>query len=88
MAQVLDATGLWCPEPVLRAHTAMRDIPPGDTLTVLATDPAAVLDFPYYCHRNGLELVSTTEAPGLLTFEIRKPRGDRRTEASDDPYVP
>lgn len=50
----------------------MRDVPVGETLTVLATDPAAVIDFTYYCHCAGLELVSVTKQPGLLTFEIRK----------------
>jgi TusA-related sulfurtransferase len=53
----------------------MRHVPAGETLTVLATDPAAVIDFTYYCHRAGLDLVSVTKAPGLFTFEIRKPVG-------------
>jgi tRNA 2-thiouridine synthesizing protein A len=51
----------------------MRDLPAGETLTVFSTDPAAVIDFPYYCHRAGLELLSVTKEPGLFTFEIRKP---------------
>ena len=51
----------------------MRDLPAGEILTVLATDPAAAMDFPYFCHQAGLDLLSVTKAPGLLTFEIRKP---------------
>lgn len=51
----------------------MRDVPAGETLTVLSTDPAAVMDFPYYCHCAGLELLSVIKEPGLFTFEIRKP---------------
>jgi len=51
----------------------MREVSAGETLTVLATDPAAVIDFPYYCHCAGLELLSVTREPGLFTFEIRKP---------------
>ncbi len=85
----MDAKGLLCPEPVLRAHVAMRDVPPGEILTVFATDPAAVLDFPYYCHKAGLELLSTTKQPGFLVFEILKPQGYRRKadrDAPDDPY--
>jgi tRNA 2-thiouridine synthesizing protein A len=73
MPRILDVKGLYCPEPVLRTKRAMRDLPAGETLTVLATDPAAVMDFPYFCHQAGLELLSVTKAPGLLTFEIRKP---------------
>jgi tRNA 2-thiouridine synthesizing protein A len=73
MARILDVKGLYCPEPVLRTQRVMRDLPAGETLTVLATDSAAVMDFPYYCHQAGLELVSVTKEPGLLIFEIRKP---------------
>jgi len=51
----------------------MRDLPAGEILTVLSTDPAAVIDFSYYCHQAGLELLSVAKEPGLLTFEIRKP---------------
>lgn len=73
MARTLDVKGLLCPEPVLRTRVAMRRVPPGETLIVIATDPASVMDFPYYCHQTGLELVSVKKEPGLLTFEIRKP---------------
>jgi tRNA 2-thiouridine synthesizing protein A len=73
VARVLDVKGLFCPEPVLRTERMMHDLPAGETLTVVATDPAAVMDFDYYCHRAGLELVSITREPGLFTFEIRKP---------------
>jgi tRNA 2-thiouridine synthesizing protein A len=70
---LLDVKGLWCPEPVLRTRQALIDVPPGGVLTVLATDPAAVIDFTVYCDRAGLELLSVRKEPGLLTFEIRKP---------------
>ena len=71
---ILDARGLVCPEPVLRTAKAMRSVDPGETLTVLATDPVASIDFPYHCHHAGLELVSTTSAAEVLIFKIRKPR--------------
>jgi tRNA 2-thiouridine synthesizing protein A len=73
MTASLDATGVHCPEPVLRTAKAMRNVRPGETLTVLATDPVATIDFPYYCHHAGLELVSTTRRLDVLVFEIRKP---------------
>jgi tRNA 2-thiouridine synthesizing protein A len=73
MARILDAKGLFCPEPVLQAERAMREVAPGETLIVLATDPAAVMDFPYFCHCAGLDLLSVTRESDLLTFEIRKP---------------
>jgi tRNA 2-thiouridine synthesizing protein A len=73
-ANVLDVRGLVCPQPVLRTAKAMRRVEPGGTLTVLATDPVARIDFPYYCHHAGLELVSTTSQAEVLIFEIRKPK--------------
>jgi tRNA 2-thiouridine synthesizing protein A len=73
MDHVLDARGLSCPEPVLRTAKAMRRMSPGETLTVLATDPVATIDFPYYCHHAGLELVSTSRQAQVLRFAIRKP---------------
>ena len=69
---VLDARGLVCPEPVLRTAKAMRSVDPGGTLTVLATDPVASIDFPYYCHHAGLEFVSTSSIAEVLIFKIRK----------------
>ena len=73
MARILDVKGLYCPEPVLRTERVMRELPAGETLTVLSTDPAAVIDFTYYCHCARLELVSITKEPGLITCRIRKP---------------
>lgn len=49
----LDATGLKCPMPVLRANRAMRGVPAGGLLRVRATDPAARQDFPAYCQTTG-----------------------------------
>lgn len=73
MPRLLDARGLICPEPVLRTSKVIREVPPGETLTVLATDPAATIDFRYYCHHAGLELLSVKKEMDVLTFEIRKP---------------
>ena len=73
MTATLDATGLYCPEPVLRTAKAMRRVRPGETLTVFATDPVATIDFPYYCHHAGLELLSTSRQAEVLVFEVRKP---------------
>ena len=74
MTASLDATGVHCPEPVLRTAKAMRNVRPGETLTVLATDPVATIDFPYYCHHAGLELLSTTSRAEVLIFKMRKPK--------------
>jgi len=69
---LLDTKGLKCPLPVLKARKAMRDLPDGATLRVLATDPGAAKDFEHFCKTTGNELVSASEEAGVLIFEIRK----------------
>jgi tRNA 2-thiouridine synthesizing protein A len=69
---ILDATGLKCPLPVLKARKAMRDLPEGAVLRVIATDPGAVGDFQHFCEVTGHQLVARHEAEGVLTFDIRK----------------
>jgi tRNA 2-thiouridine synthesizing protein A len=69
----LDTKGLKCPLPVLKARKALRDVPPGGLLRVLATDPGAVKDFEHFCRTTGSELVEQGEAEaGVLVFLIRK----------------
>ena len=68
----LDTKGLKCPLPVLKARKAMRDLPEGATLRVLATDPGAAKDFEHFCKTTGHELVSASEEDGVLAFVIRK----------------
>jgi len=71
-AVVLDAKGLRCPLPVLKAKKALRDVPEGGLLRVLATDPGAVKDFPAFCQTTGNELVSSTQEEDVFIFDIRK----------------
>src|SRR3546814_5352283 len=60
----LDATGLKCPLPVLRARKAMKGVAGGDILEVRATDPGAVADFKSFCETTGDELVEWREDAG------------------------
>lgn len=69
---ILDAKGLKCPLPVLKARKAMRALPPGGMLRVLATDPGAAKDFAHFCATTGHALLASSEADGLFTFDIRK----------------
>ena len=70
---ILDTKGLRCPLPVLRARRALKEVSPGDTLTVVATDPGAVKDFEMFCAATGCQMVSMAEENGVFTFDIRKP---------------
>ena len=70
----LDATGLLCPLPVLKARRALKPLAPGAILEVLATDPGAVGDFEHFCRTTGCEMLEATEAPGgILRFLLKKP---------------
>ena len=71
-ATLLDASGLMCPLPVLKARKALKALTPGQTLRVLATDPASVIDFRHFCDVTDHALVDHTEADGVYTYLIRK----------------
>ncbi len=70
--QVLDAKGLNCPLPILRAKKALKDVPMGGTLQVLATDPGAVKDFEAFCRATGNELMESKEDGKTFTFLIKR----------------
>ncbi len=68
----LDARGLNCPLPILRAKKSINDLESGQVLHIIATDPGSVKDFEAFCKQTGNELVSSNEADGEFTFDIRK----------------
>ncbi len=74
--RTLDAKGLKCPLPVLRARKAMKEVPAGGTLEVWATDPSAPQDFVNFCETTGHELVESRSEAGengeLYVMVIRK----------------
>lgn len=71
--KVLDAQGLNCPLPILKAKKALREIPEGGTLEVLATDPGSVADFQAFARTTGNELLEHSEDGGVYRFLLRKP---------------
>jgi tRNA 2-thiouridine synthesizing protein A len=70
--QTLDAKGLNCPLPILRAKKALQGVPPGGTLEVLATDPGAVKDFQAFCRTTGNELVESSTEGKVYRFILRR----------------
>lgn len=70
--QLLDTKGLNCPLPILKAKKALKDVPAGGTLEVLATDPGSVADFAAFCRSTGNELIESTEASGTYRFLIKR----------------
>jgi tRNA 2-thiouridine synthesizing protein A len=68
----LDAKGLNCPLPILKARKALKEVPDDGTLEILATDPGAVADFQAFCRQTGNELVEHSEDDGIYRFLIKK----------------
>jgi len=70
--QYLDAKGLNCPLPVLKAKFALVKMKPGEVLCVEATDPHAQIDFQAYCARSGHEVVQIQTHSEVITFYIKR----------------
>lgn len=81
--QHLDAQGLNCPLPVLKAKFALNKMQPGEILYVEATDPHASVDFHAYCARSGHEIISTATVNSVIHFYIK--RADTPTSGQDIP---
>ena len=78
----LDATGLLCPLPVLRARKRLLALAPGQVLRVLADDPAAVVDMPHFCAEQGHELLrAETGAVPQVYYLRRRARRDQSAPA-------
>ena len=68
----LDCTGLYCPEPVFRTRMALDELEPGQTLEVVADDPAAYEDLRRLAERLGHEVLSLTKEGDEIRIVIRK----------------
>jgi tRNA 2-thiouridine synthesizing protein A len=68
----LDASGLKCPLPVLRARKALKPLASGDLLEVLSTDPSSLQDFRNFCETTGDTLLEDGEENGTYRFLIQK----------------
>lgn len=68
----LDVTGLKCPLPVLKARKALSGMAPGALLEVLATDPAAGLDFRHFAKQSGHDLLVAETEGEVLRFVLRR----------------
>ena len=75
-AQTLNIKGMQCPMPLIWARNMMASLGPGETLEVLATDPAAIQNFQAFARSSGHELVDWSETGGVLRILLRK-RQDR-----------
>ncbi len=69
---VLNAEGLNCPLPILKAKKALKSVPQGEILEVRSTDPGSVADFAAFCNQTGNELLSTSTEGKIYKFQIKR----------------
>ena len=69
----LDARGLNCPLPILRARKSLNRLEAGQVLKVISTDPGSVKDFIAFCKQTGNVLLDTVEQNNEFLFLIKKP---------------
>lgn len=69
---LLDASGLYCPEPVMLLHKKIREMEVGDELEVIATDPSTQRDIPKFCTFLGHELLHSSSESNVFRYRIRK----------------
>jgi tRNA 2-thiouridine synthesizing protein A len=72
----LDARGLLCPLPVLKARKRLSTMRAGDILKVTATDPAARIDLPHYCRESGHTFLGEQRDGDAWIFRIERARDD------------
>jgi tRNA 2-thiouridine synthesizing protein A len=70
--QELDARGLNCPLPILRAKKALNGMVAGEVLKIMATDPGSVKDFQAFATQTGNQLVDSSEVNGEFHFFLKK----------------
>lgn len=70
--QELDACGLNCPLPILRAKKALAGLDSGQVLHIIATDPGSVKDFEAFAKQTGNELMDSNEDSGKYHFLVKK----------------
>ena len=68
----LNAEGLNCPLPILKAKKMLKGIPEGDILKIRSTDPGSVADFAAFCTHTGNKLLSSSSEGDIYLFEIER----------------
>ncbi|RLA39789.1 MAG: sulfurtransferase TusA [Gammaproteobacteria bacterium] len=69
---LLDTSGLYCPEPVMMLHGAVRDVVSGQVIKVVATDPSTERDIPKFCQFLDHELIAHYQQDDTYIYFIRR----------------
>ena len=69
--QTLDAKGINCPLPILKAKKMLNEVPAGGTLEALTTDPGSVADIASFCRTTGNELLESARDGDVFRFVVK-----------------
>ena len=72
ITQTIDARGLSCPMPIVKTAQAVRALPSGAVVELVATDPGSIKDIAAWCRATGNELVGQTSDGAVYRFVIRR----------------
>ena len=72
ITQLIDARGLSCPMPIVKTAQAVKAIPSGAAVELIATDPGSIKDIAAWCRATGNELVEQTSDGAVYRFVIRR----------------
>ncbi|HEX5579301.1 MAG TPA: sulfurtransferase TusA family protein [Candidatus Limnocylindria bacterium] len=72
ITQTVDARGLSCPMPIVKTAQAIKTVPSGGLVEVLATDPGSVKDFAAWSRSTGNEIVEQSADGGVFRFVLRR----------------
>ena len=76
--QILDAKGLNCPLPILKAKVLLNKMQAGEILYIEATDPHSIIDFEAYCARTNHKLLNIEEDEDLIKFYIERAENPKK----------
>ncbi len=76
--QILDAKGLNCPLPILKAKVLLNKMQAGEILYIEATDPHSIIDFEAYCARTNHKLLNIEEDADLIKFYIQRAENPKK----------
>jgi tRNA 2-thiouridine synthesizing protein A len=72
ITQRIDARGLSCPMPIVKTAQAVKTVPPGAVIELLATDAGSIKDVAAWCRATGNELIEQTSDGAVYRFVIRR----------------
>lgn len=87
VSETIDARGLSCPLPIIKARKAMDRVEIGDVLEILATDKGSVADFRSFAAQTGHELIESKEEEGVYRHYLRKAQAETQEKERTYPYT-